>query len=101
MDFKLLIKPIVFVDADEAVAYYEEISPGLGNRFYQNFLASIDRIQKHPLNYTIVKGSLRRYIVWKFPYKIFYTIQQDTIFIIGITHTKKSNAFIRRRLKKP
>lgn len=37
MAFKLLIKPIVFVDIDEAVDYNEKKVNGLGKRFYNHF----------------------------------------------------------------
>ena len=40
MVFELLIKPIVFVDIDEVVEYYENQLAGLGKRFYNHFLAS-------------------------------------------------------------
>ena len=45
MVFELLIKPIVFVDIDEAVEYYENQLAGLGKRFYNHFLASLREIQ--------------------------------------------------------
>ena len=45
MAFKLLIKPIVFVDIDEAVGYYKKKVNGLGKRFYNYFLASLRNIQ--------------------------------------------------------
>jgi len=38
MAFKLVIKPIVFVDAEETIVYYEKKSSGLGKRFYANLL---------------------------------------------------------------
>ena len=99
MDFKILIKPIVFVDAEEAVLYYEKKLSGLGKRFYERFLTSLNKIHAKPFTYTFAKGSVRRCRVEKFPYKIFYVINSDTIFIIGLSHAKRSNAFIKRRLK--
>ncbi|MES2645546.1 MAG: hypothetical protein V4717_01630 [Bacteroidota bacterium] len=99
MDFKILIKPIVFVDAEEAVMYYEKKLPGLGKRFYEQFLITLNKIHAKPHIFSFVKGSVRRCRIEKFPYKIFYLIQSDTIFIIGLSHAKRSNTFIKRRLK--
>lgn len=42
---------------------------------------------------------VRRYKIESFPYKIFYTLSKDTIFILGISHAKRGNAFVRKRLK--
>ena len=99
MAFKLLIKPIVFVDVDEAVDYYERKVNGLGKRFYNHFLTSLENIQNRPFTYSYVKEPTRRSKIESFPYKIFYLISDNTIFIIGVAHAKRSNAFVRRRLK--
>ena len=97
--FELLIKPIVFVDIDEAVEYYENQLAGLGKRFYNHFLASPGDIQNQPLTYSYVKDPVRRCKIKSFPYKIFYLISDDTIFILGVAQSKRSNAFVRMRLK--
>ncbi len=99
MAFSVYIKPIVFADADEAIAYYEEQFAGLGKRFYNQFLQSLEAIKQKPFTYSIVKDQVRRCRVEKFPYKIFYVITGDVIFIIGLSHAKRSNAFVKRRLK--
>jgi mRNA-degrading endonuclease RelE of RelBE toxin-antitoxin system len=99
MAFELVIKPIVFLDVEDAINYYEKQSKGLGKRFYDSFLTTLQNIQFHPHHYTIVYNSVRRCMVAKFPYKIFYTIQEEKIFIIGVTHAKRSNTYIRKRLR--
>jgi hypothetical protein len=71
MGFKLLIKPIVFIDVDEAVEYYEKKAAGLGKRFYNHFLASLGDIQSKPFTYSYVKDPVRRCKIATFPYKIF------------------------------
>ncbi|MBC7720793.1 MAG: type II toxin-antitoxin system RelE/ParE family toxin [Pedobacter sp.] len=99
MAFKILIKPIVFIDADEAVSYYEKQLLGLGQKFYANFLLSLNDIQQQPFFYTFVKPPVRRCRIDKFPYKVFYIVADDTISIIGLAHAKRSNAYIKRRLR--
>ncbi len=99
MAFELIIKPIVFADADEAVEYYEKKLKGLGNCFYNQLLESLNEIQSNPFHFSYIKEPVRRHLISKFPYKIYYIISNDTIFILGISHTKRSNAFVRKRLK--
>jgi toxin ParE1/3/4 len=99
MVFELIIKPIVFDDAEEAINYYEKKLKGLGNRFYSSFLASLNEIQLNPLNYAYIKKPVRRHIIFKFPYKIYYLVSEQTIYVIGISHTKRSNAFVKSRLR--
>jgi toxin ParE1/3/4 len=98
MVFELIIKPIVFDDAEEAVNYYEKKVKGLGNRFYNSLLVSLEEIQLHPLNYSYIKNPVRRHIISKFPYKIYYLVSNHTIYVIGISHAKRSNAFVKSRL---
>jgi plasmid stabilization system protein ParE len=99
MAFELIIKPIVFLDVEDAISYYEQRSQGLGKRFYDSFLSTIQSIQAHPHHFTYVYSSVRRCMVAKFPYKVFYIIEEEKIFIIGVTHAKRSNTFIRKRLR--
>ncbi len=99
MVFKLVIKPIVIFDVEEAVNYYEKKVSGLGKRFYKQFLLSLSDIQHKPLTYSYVKKPVRRCKIESFPYKIFYTLSEDTVSILGVAHAKRSNAFVRRRLR--
>ncbi len=99
MAFELIIKPIVIFDIEEAVEYYEKKVAGLGNRFYNQFLASLTDIQNKPFTYSYIKDPVRRCKIEHFPYKVFYTVDEKTVFIIGVAHTKRSNSFVRRRLR--
>jgi len=99
MVFELIIKPIVFEDADEAINYYEKKLKGLGIRFYNSLLASFNEIQHNPFSYGYIKNPVRRHIITKFPYKIYYLVSEQTIYVIGISHAKRSNAFVKRRLR--
>ena len=99
MVFELVIKPIALIDSDEAVEYYEKKLQGLGERFYHNFLRCLEDIQSSPFAYSYIKNPVRRHLIEKFPYKVYYTITDEKIFIIGISHAKRSNAFIKRRLR--
>jgi toxin ParE1/3/4 len=99
MAFKIVIKPIVFSDAEEAVVYYEKKLPGLGRRFYTSFLSALNEIQLKPSTFSYIKKPVRRHLIKKFPYKIFYLTADDSIIVIGVSHAKRSNAFVRKRLR--
>lgn len=99
MAFKIIIKPIAIADIDEIISYYKKESVELGERFYHHFLAAQIKIQTRPLSYSYIKKPVRKYNIPKFPYKVFYLIENKNIFVLGVTHAKRSNAFVRRRLK--
>lgn len=99
MAFKVIINPVVWVDVDEAIEWYEKKSPGLGRSFYKSFDEILDRIVQEPTAYFHITKNVRRALFKNFPYKLIYTISNNTIFIIGVFHEKRSKASIRRRLK--
>lgn len=99
MAFNLIIKPIVWFDLDEAIAWYENESPGLGKKFFKSFEQAKENILKRPTAYVSITATVKRILLKNFPYKIFYIISDNTIYLIGLTHAKRSNAFIRRKLK--
>ncbi len=98
MVFKLVIKPIVIFDVEEAGYYYKKKVSGLGKRFITSFYYHFP-IFKIKLSITLTLEPVRRYKIESFPYKIFYTFSQDTIYILGVAHAKRNNAHLRRRLR--
>jgi plasmid stabilization system protein ParE len=90
MDFEIIIEPRAWTDLDDIIFWYENASRGLGKRFYENFENSLNRIKKNPNAFLEIEPSVRRILIKKFPYKLFYTISGNKIFVIGIMHAKRS-----------
>ena len=99
MGFNLIIKPIVFFDLQDAIDWYERESLGLGKRFLSKVEVAKNQIINNPYHYSIFHQDVRRILIEKFPYKIYYIINDTTVIIIGISHGKRSKAFVHRRLK--
>jgi plasmid stabilization system protein ParE len=74
------------LEIDDAIEFYELEVPDLGKRFQQEVKQGIRRICEYPLAWTREKGDVRKYILHKFPYKIFYSIEEGYIYIIAIAH---------------
>ena len=99
MVFNIVIKPIVFLDVEEAVIFYRKKSDKLGERFYKNFLQSIEEILLYPQNYSYIHKPVRRHIIRNFPYKVYYIVLNKTIIVIGVAHAKRSSSYIKSKLK--
>ena len=99
MAFEIIVKPIVFLDLDEAMLWYENEQKGLSLRFFKSFETAIKTIKRNPNAFVEVTPGVKRILLRKFPYKVFYTVSENTIFILGVFHSKRSNAFIRKKLK--
>ncbi len=99
MAYKVVIKPLVFADAEDAFIWYNKQIEGLCNRFYHHFLNTVDTIQAKPYTFSYLKEPIRCCRMKSFPYKVYFTVEDSTIFIIGLAHSKRSNAYIKRRLR--
>ena len=70
----------------------------------ENFLKilklRIDRIKINPNAFREIIPEVKRILIKRFPYKVFYTVSENTIYIIGVAHASRSNAFVKKRLRK-
>jgi mRNA-degrading endonuclease RelE of RelBE toxin-antitoxin system len=86
MIMKIEIIEIARREYDEAKEFYEIEQPDLGTQFEEQIRYSLLRIQQHPQAWPPERKEIRRYIVHKFPYKILYSIQNDTIVVLAFAH---------------
>ncbi len=73
-------------ELDDAVAYYDLQLHGLGNRYKSEVKSTIKRIAVFPTAWVEVKPEIRKCIMHKFPYNIYYSLQDDAILILAIAH---------------
>jgi plasmid stabilization system protein ParE len=69
--------------------WYEAEAPGLGRRFRDAIGALIDRMGASPLQFPIVHKSVRRAILRRFPYSLFFVIDGDTLLVIACFHASR------------
>lgn len=89
------MKPIIFAeearaDALEAYRYYEERQAGLGTRFRDHLELALRRVQRSPERYPLVYRSLRRTLVDRFPYLIFYRTVGDAVLVVAVMHGRQN-----------
>lgn len=77
-------------DALEAFAFYERRRQGLGARFREHLDHAIARIQEDPARYPVVYRDLRRRLVERFPYAVYYREYSDVVFIVAVMHGRRS-----------
>jgi plasmid stabilization system protein ParE len=86
-------------ELDDAVLYYEMEQSGLGQRFRSIVRKTIDRIEKYPTSWPIERGEVRKCFVHKFPYKILYSVQKQSIVILAIAHQHRKPGYWIERLR--
>ena len=80
--------PVVWIpeakeDLLEAIAWYDNIHARLGERFALAVEATIEATAEHPSQFPDVHRDHRRAGVRRFPYGIFYEVQEERIVVIA------------------
>ncbi len=76
-------------DLEDAAQWYEEQRRGLGGRLLDEALRTIGLIAESPRSYPRVHGELRRAVTRRFPFGIFYLIENDGVVVIAVMHASR------------
>jgi len=82
-------KPSAERDIESAFAWYEQHGPGLGDEFLEEIDAAVTRIAANPRAYQIVHGRIRRAVVHRFPYLVFYVIDPREVVVLACMHASR------------
>ncbi len=88
MAYKIVIEPRALEDAQKAIDYYDDKRKGLGEKFNAALNKHLESLSKNPY-YQIRYKDYRALPINKFPYLIFFYINENTkmVFVIGIFNT--------------
>ena len=78
--------PDASLEYGEAVDYYSEINPLLADAFVAEVEHAISMIRKYPDRWRLIAGDVRRYLVHRFPFGVYYNIEDDKINVFAIMH---------------
>jgi len=73
-------------EVDDAVAWYDSQSHGLGTQFLDDLDRVIRRIVAYPLSSMEIEQGLRRCLFSRFPYGIIYGIDSETVIVVAVAH---------------
>ena len=73
-------------ELENAIEYYNLQQLKLGDNFKYEIKQDINSISQNPNLYPDVADRLKRVVIYKFPYNIYYTILKDKIVIVSIAH---------------
>lgn len=87
---RLIILPFAEIDIKDTTAYYREQSKGLVEDFINTIDSSFKEILRNPEAFPIAKYDIRKFVVSKFPFCIYYINDVDTLYILAIFHDKRN-----------
>ena len=88
----------VEADVEAAFNWYEREEPGLGFEFLEELRAAYQRILDHPLGYQDLRLRIRRALTRRFPYAVYFSIEEDIIVIVAVLRTARDPEEWQRRI---
>jgi len=97
-----LIVPSPGAEADFTLTswWYQQIEPNLASRFMVESRAKLTRIAQFPYQFPLVNGTVRRALLKRFPYGIYYSLDHDEVSITAILHQRRSDDIWKRRSRR-
>lgn len=90
MTNKIYIRPEAERDLADAAAWYEIQRSGLGHRFLDEVNAIFLKISETPLIYPNVHRNTRRALIRRFPFGVYYQVQDSIIVVFAVMHGSRN-----------
>ena len=78
------------LEVQEAFQYYQDKSEGLGFEFMRSLDATLQSVKRNPFACQTIDKETRRVLLRKFPYALFYIVEENRIIVIACFHQKRS-----------
>jgi len=84
-------------DLEEAYWFYERQSQGVGTHFLDSLYSDIDSLEFSGGIHRVIFG-YHRYISRKFPYAVYYRIDDDVVLVMAVLDCRRDPRWIAERL---
>ena len=98
MTLPIVLRPEARAEFDEAFDWYEQKRAGLGVEFAERVQAVFDRISAMPELHAVVHRDVRKALIRKFPYAVFYRVRVGRIVVLAVFHGKCDPELWRSRI---
>ena len=98
MSTRLLFRPEARLDIEDAAGWYEDQRSDLGRRLAGEITSLLDRIRKTPLQFPVVGEGVRRGLLHRFPYAVYFLLEDDAVTVLAVLHQRRDPELWKRRL---
>jgi plasmid stabilization system protein ParE len=89
MKYEIIISDEAKLDINEAKNYYSQIDHKLAKRCTVDITSTIDKLVENPIYHQVRYKNIRIAFTLVFPYGVHYVVENNTIHIIRVFHTKR------------
>jgi len=86
----LVVRRRAEVQAGYAYDWYESQLEGLGRRFLTELDYTIQKAHENPLHYQTIYREIRRVLVRRFPYAVFFVEEPERVVVLAILHQSEN-----------
>ena len=92
MPYRISYKPLARAESADAYDWYAQPTIKMGAGFRTDIRRTESFLKTNPTIYAKVDGNIRRAVLSKFPYSLFYTIDGDTVTVLSCFHQNREPA---------
>ncbi|MDJ0763718.1 MAG: type II toxin-antitoxin system RelE/ParE family toxin [Myxococcota bacterium] len=94
---EVILRPEAERELTEAYQWYQERRSGLGDEFLLCVDAVIQQARRSPEMYRVAHRDVRRALVRRFPYGVFYVVRPKAIVVLAIFHGHRNPSVLHKR----
>jgi len=95
---RLIYHPHAEAELIEAAQYYQSRAAELGVQFLDEAHRAVVWIRQSPKRWQVIEDDVRRYLMFRFPYGVYYREYPDHIRILAFKHHSRHPDYWRYRL---
>jgi plasmid stabilization system protein ParE len=97
MTRRFVLFPRAERDIHSAFEWYELQQPGLGEEFLVTLRERLETVRGFPEAFPVIYRDVRRAVVSRFPYVVFYVVRPTRVAVLAILHQSRNPAIWPRR----
>lgn len=88
--FRLKLSGRAVREVGEAYEWYEAQSEGLGLEYSAALELQLRRLEQAPLLYAEIVPGVRRTLLPRFPYAVFFAVKDDLVHVLAVIHNARN-----------
>lgn len=97
MTRRFVLLPRAERDIQSTFEWYESQGPGLGEEFLVTLRERLETVRGFPEAFPVIYRDVRRAVVSRFPYVVFYVVRPTRVAVLAIVHQSRDPAIWPRR----
>lgn len=98
MKYQIYFRPEAESDLQRAYDWYEAIVSGLSDDFLISVDAAVHSVQRNPKLYSLIYKNVRRVLLRRFPYGLFYVVRGANIVVLAVFHMRQDLRGMKKRI---